>query len=85
MYMPKYTPRFGHISCPADDRCWRSSGPGPSSVRELSRATARDYRSVHTDERVLESIGLIERTEENSIVVPWDVVTADSCSPPEKR
>ena len=50
---------------------------GPSSVRALSKTTARDYKSVHTDVRILESIGLIERTEDKLVFVPWDVITAE--------
>ncbi len=50
---------------------------GASSVRALARAMARDYKSVHTDVRVLESIGLVERTQDNRVQVPWDVVTAE--------
>jgi len=50
---------------------------GPSSVRAVSRSTARDYKSVHTDVRILESIGLIERTEDKRVFVPWDAVTAE--------
>jgi predicted transcriptional regulator len=50
---------------------------GPSSVRAISRITKRDYKSVHTDVRLLESIGLIGRTEDGLVVVPWDAVTAE--------
>jgi predicted transcriptional regulator len=53
----------------------RSSGP--SSVRALARSMARDYKSVHTDVRALEAIGLVERAEDNRVQVPWDVVTAE--------
>jgi predicted transcriptional regulator len=53
----------------------RSSGA--SSVRALARAMARDSKSVHTDVRVLESIGLVDRTQDSRVQVPWDVVTAE--------
>ncbi len=52
-------------------------GLGPSSVRAVSRATSRDYKSVHTDVRILESVGLIKRTDDNLVLVPWDSVTAE--------
>ena len=52
---------------------------GPSSVRAISRTTARDYKSVHTDVRILESVGLIERTEDNLVLVPWESVIAELC------
>jgi predicted transcriptional regulator len=50
---------------------------GPSSVRAIAKATARDYKSVHTDVRILESVGLVERTDDNRVVVPWDAITAE--------
>jgi predicted transcriptional regulator len=50
---------------------------GPSSVRAIAKAAARDYKSVHTDVRILESIGLVERTDDNRVVVPWDAITAE--------
>jgi predicted transcriptional regulator len=50
---------------------------GPSSVRAVAKAMARDYKGVHTDVRILESIGLIERTDDKRIVVPWDAITAE--------
>ena len=52
-------------------------GCGPSSVRALSKAASRDYKSVHGDVRILEAVGLVERTEDNLVMVPWDAVTAE--------
>ena len=49
---------------------------GPMSVRALARAVERNYKNVHTDVRRLEQIGLIGRTKENRIEVPWDIVEA---------
>lgn len=50
---------------------------GASSVRALAKSTGRDSKSMHTDVRVLESIGLVDRTQDNRVQVPWDVVTAE--------
>ena len=33
-------------------------------------------KNVHTDVRRLEQIGLIERTRDGKVQVPWDVVEA---------
>lgn len=50
---------------------------GPSSVRALAKALARDYKGVHTDVRTLETIGLVERNEDRRVLVPWQVVVAE--------
>jgi predicted transcriptional regulator len=49
---------------------------GPMSIRALANELARDYKNVHTDVRRLEHIGLIGRTENDRIEVPWDLVEA---------
>ena len=49
---------------------------GPMSIRALAKDLGRDYKNVHTDVRRLENIGLIERIENNRIIVPWDIVEA---------
>ena len=49
---------------------------GPMSIRALAKDLGRDYKNVHTDVRRLENIGLIGRTKNNRIKVPWDIVEA---------
>ena len=49
---------------------------GPQSIRALANELGRDYKNVHTDVRRLEKIGLIERTKNDRIMVPWDIVEA---------
>lgn len=49
---------------------------GPLSVRGLAKELGRDYKNVHTDVHRLELIGLIARTKDNNIEVPWDIVEA---------
>lgn len=49
---------------------------GPLSVRALANELGRDYKNVHTDVRRLENIGLIGRTKDDKIEVPWDIVEA---------
>jgi predicted transcriptional regulator len=49
---------------------------GPLSIRALANDLGRDYKNVHTDVRLLENIGLIGRTKNDRIKVPWDIVEA---------
>lgn len=49
---------------------------GPMSIRVLANELGRDYKNVHTDVRRFEHIGLIDRTKDNKIEVPWDIVEA---------
>ncbi len=49
---------------------------GPMSIRALAKDLRRDYKNVHTDVRRLENIGLIGRTKNDLIKVPWDIVEA---------
>ena len=49
---------------------------GAMSVRSLASELRRDYKNVHTDVRRLEGIGLIVRTEDDKIEVPWDILEA---------
>ena len=49
---------------------------GPMSVRALANELGRDYKNVYTDVRRLERIGLIGRTKDEKIEVPWDSVEA---------
>ncbi len=49
---------------------------GPMSVLALARELKRDYKNVHTDIKKLESIGLVSRTRDEKVQVPWDIVEA---------
>ncbi len=49
---------------------------GPMSIRGLANDLGRDYKNVYTDVRCLENIGLIGRTKNDRINVPWDIVEA---------
>ena len=44
------------------------------SVRALSNELGRNYKNVHTDMRRLEGVGLIGRTKDYKVEVPWDIV-----------
>jgi predicted transcriptional regulator len=47
---------------------------GPCSVYALAKAAARNYSNVHTDISRLEELGLIERSDDDAISVPFDSV-----------
>ena len=42
----------------------------------LAGAQGRDYKNVHSDVKKLERIGLIGRTQDDKVEVPWDIVEA---------
>lgn len=50
---------------------------GPWSIRALSVALGRDYKAVHTDVARLIDAGLIDRSENGLISVPWTRITAE--------
>jgi predicted transcriptional regulator len=47
---------------------------GPCSVYALAKAAERNYSNVHADVGRLEELGLIERSEDGSISVPYEAV-----------
>ena len=47
---------------------------GPCSIYGLAKAADRNYSNVHTDVSRLEELGLIERTEEGEVSVPYEAV-----------
>ena len=47
---------------------------GACSVYALAKAAERNYSNVHTDVTRLEELGLIERSEDGAISVPFDSV-----------
>jgi len=50
---------------------------GPQSVRALARLTRRDYKNVHRDTALLERVGLVSRTADGRLVVPWKTIVAE--------
>ena len=50
---------------------------GPCSVYELARRLGRDYKNVHTDVAALLAAGLLDRTGDGKVEVPWDAVRAE--------
>jgi predicted transcriptional regulator len=47
---------------------------GPCSVHALAKAADRNYSDVHTDVLRLEELGLVERSEDGSVSVPFESV-----------
>ena len=50
---------------------------GPCGVRELAKLLERDVRRVHDDLSVLLEAGLVEKTEEGKLIVPFGEIHAD--------
>ncbi|MDO3380257.1 HVO_A0114 family putative DNA-binding protein [Geoalkalibacter halelectricus] len=49
---------------------------GPLSIRALSKHLERDYKNVHSDVRLLEDVGLVERNKQGALIAPWDAIDA---------
>jgi predicted transcriptional regulator len=47
---------------------------GPCSVYALAKAAERNYSNVHTDITRLEELGLVERTADGHVSVPYEAV-----------
>ena len=47
---------------------------GPCSVYALAKSAQRNYSNVHTDITRLEDLGLIEKSEDGSVSVPFESV-----------
>jgi len=47
---------------------------GPCSVYALARAAQRNYSNVHSDTAALERLGLVQRDDNESVFVPFDLV-----------
>lgn len=50
---------------------------GPTSIRGLARSLERDVKRVHEDAMALMDWGIVERTSDGKVFVPFDVIHAD--------
>lgn len=50
------------------------TGAGPLGVRELARRVGRDIKGVHTDAQTLVLCGLIDKTADGKLHLPYDEV-----------
>jgi predicted transcriptional regulator len=53
------------------------TGAGPLSIREIARRVERDVRAVHSDVTLLHHSGVLDRTEDGRMVLPYDVIRLD--------
>jgi len=53
------------------------TGAGPLTIRELARRMGRDVKAVHGDVHVLLNAGILEKTDNNLIVFPFDSLHVD--------
>jgi predicted transcriptional regulator len=47
---------------------------GPCSVYALAKAAERNYSNVHTDISRLEELGLVERSDDGTVSVPFESI-----------
>jgi predicted transcriptional regulator len=52
-------------------------GAGPVSIREAARRVERDVKAVHGDVIALLDAGVLDRTEDERIVFPYDAVKVE--------
>jgi len=57
---------------------------GPQSIMSLARRLRRDYKNVHTDVSILLEWGIIEKTEQQQIIAPFDEIKMDVLLPQRK-
>ncbi len=50
---------------------------GKMTVYALAKHLGRHYKNVHTDVTRLIEFGLIEKTKDGKVFVPWDVIAAE--------
>jgi len=50
---------------------------GPLSIYELAKRLRRNYKNVHTDVTQLAALGVVARTSDNRVLVPWEVLRAE--------
>ncbi len=65
---------FGELTPARLDLLDTLSKTGPCSIYALAKTAERNYSNVDTDVNRLEELGLIERTEEDKISVPFEAV-----------
>jgi predicted transcriptional regulator len=52
-------------------------GAGPVSIREAARRVDRDVKAVHGDVHALLDAGLLQKTGEGLVVLPFDAIRID--------
>jgi predicted transcriptional regulator len=50
------------------------TGADPMTMRKVTRRVERDVKAVHSDVHALLNAGILQKTEEGRIVLPFDAV-----------
>lgn len=50
------------------------AGQGPLSIREIARRVGRDVRAVHSDVRLLHYAGVVDKTEDGRMILPYKTI-----------
>lgn len=53
------------------------SGAGPVTIREAARRAGRDVKAVHGDVQTLLTCGVLDKTDDGKIVLPYDAVKVE--------
>jgi predicted transcriptional regulator len=53
------------------------TGAGPLSIREISRRMERDIKAVHGDVTMLLTAGVLQKTDDGLVELPFDVIRVD--------
>jgi predicted transcriptional regulator len=60
------------------------TGAGPLSIREIARRVGRDVRAVHSDMRLLQHAGVVDKTDDGRVVLPYDTIRFDFTIEPRR-
>ena len=78
-----------HISFASADLLWKvltakrwellraMAGQGPMTIRGVARRVGRDVKAVHGDVHALLDAGLLDKTERNEIVFPFEAIRVE--------
>jgi len=50
---------------------------GPLSIREIARRVERDVRAVHSDVQLLHHAGVLDKTEDGRVILPYKTIKFD--------
>ncbi len=53
------------------------TGQGPLPIREVARRVGRDVKAVHGDVHALIDAGLLDKTESNRVVFPFEAIRVE--------
>lgn len=52
-------------------------GAGPVTIREAARLAGRDVKAVHGDVQLLLACGVLDKTDDGKVVLPYDAIHVD--------